>query len=170
MILSAYSSLKIVLIVNIVKSSSCYAGVTSPKTKQILGSQRLSPRTWKTQLKKLWDEVNVVGLLYTIQQRLRSDKRGVTIAKISLNFKNLVTKRNVNGALKLLTDNIHSEILPLTLEILELLAQKHLEPKEPSREKLIQGPTRSTDLIAYEDTDESIIMTASILTKGGSKP
>ena len=34
--------------VNIVKSSSCYAGVTSPKTKQILGSQRLSPRTWKT--------------------------------------------------------------------------------------------------------------------------
>ena len=106
----------------------------------------------------------------TIQQRLRSDKRGVTIAKISLNFKNLVTKRNVNGALKLLTDNIHSEILPLTLEILELLAQKHLEPKEPSLEKLIQGPTRSTDLIAYEDTDESIIMTASILTKGGSKP
>ena len=97
----------------------------------------------------------------TIQQRLRSDKRGVTIAKISLNFKNLVAKRNVNGALKLLSDNMHSEILPLTLEILELLAQKHLEPKEPSREKLIQGPTRPTDLIAYDDTDESIIMTAS---------
>ena len=52
---------------------------------------------------KLWNESNIEGLLYedmTIQQRLRSDKEGMTIAKISLKFKNLMSKGNVDGALK----------------------------------------------------------------------
>ena len=66
---------------------------------------------------KLWDEDNIKGLLYedmTIQQRLRPNKEGMTIAKISLKFKNLMSKENANGAPKLLRDNIHSGILPLT--------------------------------------------------------
>ena len=49
----------------------------------------------------------------TIQQKLRPDKEGMTIAKISLKFKNLMSKRKVNGALELLTDNMLSGILPL---------------------------------------------------------
>ena len=57
----------------------------------------------------------------TIQQKLRSDKEGMTTAKISLKFKNLMSKVNVNGALKLLTDNMHSGILPLNKKTLELL-------------------------------------------------
>ena len=68
---------------------------------------------------RLWDEGDIEGLLYegmTIQQRLRSDKEGMTIAKISLKFKNLMSKGNVNGALKLSTDNMHSGILPLIVE------------------------------------------------------
>ena len=65
---------------------------------------------------KLWDEGNIEGLLYegmTIQQRLRSYEEGMTIAKISLKFKNLMSKGNVNGALKLLTDNTRSEFCHL---------------------------------------------------------
>ena len=65
---------------------------------------------------KLWDEGNIEGLLYegmTIQQRLRSYEEGMTIAKISLKFKNLMSKGNANGALKLLTDNMHSEFCHL---------------------------------------------------------
>ena len=72
----------------------------------------------------MWDEGNIEGLLYegmTIQQKLRSDKEGMTTAKISLKFKNLMSKVNVNGALKLLTDNMHSGILPLNKKTLELL-------------------------------------------------
>ena len=52
---------------------------------------------------KLWNESNIEGLFYedmTIQQRLRSDKEGMTITKISLKFKNLMSKGNVDGALK----------------------------------------------------------------------
>ena len=66
---------------------------------------------------KLWEEGNIEELLYgvmTIQQRLRSDKEYMVIIRISLKFNNLVSKGNVNGALKLLTDNMHSRILPLT--------------------------------------------------------
>ena len=48
----------------------------------------------------------------------------------------------MNGALKLLTDNMHSGILPLNKERMELLVLKHQEPKEPSPDILIQGPTR----------------------------
>ena len=66
---------------------------------------------------KLWEEGNIEELLYevmTIQQRLRSDKEYMVIIRISLKFNNLVSKGNVNGALKLLTANMHSRILPLT--------------------------------------------------------
>ena len=73
---------------------------------------------------KLWNEGNIEGLLYegmTIQQNLGSDKEGMTTAKISLKFKNLMSKGNVNGALEVLTDNMHSGILPLNKETLELL-------------------------------------------------
>ena len=48
------------------------------------------------------------------------------IAKISLKFKNLMSKGNFNGALKLLTDNMRG-ILPLNKETMELLVQKHPE-------------------------------------------
>ena len=72
---------------------------------------------------KLWNEGNIEGLLYegmTILQRLRSDKEGMAVAKISLKFKNLMGEGNVNRALKFLIDNMHSRILPLNKETLEL--------------------------------------------------
>ena len=78
---------------------------------------------------KLWGEGNIEGLLYegmTIQQTLRYDKEGMIIAKISLKFKSLMSRGNVNGALKLLTDDMHSGILPYNEETMELLVQKFI--------------------------------------------
>ena len=121
---------------------------------------------------KIVGRSNIERLLYegvTILQRLRSDK-GLTITKISLKFKNYMSKRNVNGALKLLTENMHSGILPLNKEMLELLVQKHPEPREPSPDILIQRPPRPIYPVAYDDMDESVIMKALMLTKGGSRP
>ena len=80
--------------VNIAKSSSHYVGVTSPKTKQILESQRSTSKHFERGI-KLRGEGNIKGPLYegmTIQQRLRSNKESMTIAKISLKFKNLMSK------------------------------------------------------------------------------
>ena len=49
----------------------------------------------------------------------------------------------------LVSDNMHSGILPLNKETLELLVQKHPEPRETSLYILIQGPTRPTHPVAY---------------------
>ena len=60
---------------------------------------------------------------------------------------------------------MHSGILPLNKETLGLLVQKHLEPREPSPDILIQAPTRPIRSVACVDMDESIIMKPSILTR-----
>ena len=49
-------------------------------------------------------------------------------------------KANVNGTVKLLTNNMSNEILPLKDETLQLLHEKHPESKEATRDVLLQGP------------------------------
>ena len=53
-----------------------------------------------------------------------------------------MSKGNVNGALKLLTNSMLNGIFPLYSKTLDLLIQKHPEPKESSSETLLQGPLR----------------------------
>ena len=50
----------------------------------------------------------------SIQERLPTGERSKYIAKISIKFKELMQKGNVSGALKLLTNKISNDILPLT--------------------------------------------------------
>ena len=155
--------------VNITESSSCYAGVPSSKTKQILTSQTSSPATWETYKMVGREEGNIKGLLdggMTIQQWLRADKEGMAIVKILLKFKNIMSKGNVNGALKLITDNIYSGILPLNKEALELLIQKHPQPSKPP-DILIQGPTRPIHPVTYDGMNVSVIIKVSMLTRVG---
>ena len=155
--------------VNITESSSCYAGVPSSKTKQILTSQTSSPTTWETYKMVGREEGNIKGLLnggMTIQQWLRADKGGMAIVKILLKFKNIMSKGDVNGALKLITDNIYSGILPLNKEALELLVQKHPQPSKPP-DILIQGPTRPIHPVTYDGMNVSIIIKVSMLTRVG---
>ena len=79
-------------------------------------------------------------------------------------------KGNVNGSLKLLKNNMSNGILPLTVATLQLLKQKHPESREPPPEVLIEGPIRKTHPVVYDDIDESLILKAVTLTKGGSGP
>ena len=97
-------------------------------------------------------------------------EKGMNIEKICLNFKNMMSKGNVNGALKLLTENMPNEILPLNDKTLHMLKQKHPEANERPQEVLLQGPARPVHPIVYEDMDESFIFKAAMLTKGGSGP
>ena len=81
-----------------------------------------------------------------------------------------MSKGNVNGALKLLTENMPNGILPLNDKTLTMLKKKHPEVNEPPQEVLLQGPTRPVHPIVYEDMDESLILKAAMVTKGGSGP
>ena len=70
---------------------------------------------------RLWDERNISELLLDeskeIQERLQSTNTPMNLQKLSMKFKHLMQKENVNGALKLLTSNISNGISPLTDEI-----------------------------------------------------
>ena len=105
-----------------------------------------------------------------IQERMKIVENGMNIVKISLKFKNMMSKVNVNGALKLLMENKSNGILPLSDKTLKMLKQKHPEGNEPPQEVLSQGPVRPVHRIVYEDMDESLILKAAMLTKGGSAP
>ena len=72
---------------------------------------------------------------------MKISEKGMNIAKISLKFKNLLSKGNVNGALKLLTENMLNGILLLTDKTLQILKQKHPKANEPASKTLLQGQT-----------------------------
>ena len=78
-------------------------------------------------------------------------------------------KGNVNGALKLLTNN-SNEILPLKDKPLQLLHEKHPESKEATRDILLQRPIRQVHPVVYDDLDEALLMKAAMKTKGGPEP
>ena len=135
---------------------------------------------------QLWEEGKNEELLYkgqTIQGRLKSPDSTTTITKISMKFRILMSKGNVNGALKLLTNNMSNGNLPLTDATLQVL-KKHLQSREPPPEVLIEGPAvlieepevliegpiRKIHPVIYDDIDESLILNAATLTKGGSGP
>ena len=101
---------------------------------------------------------------------MKINEKGMNIKKISLKFKNMMSKENVSGAFKLLTEKISNEILPLNDKTLKMLKQKHTEAYEPLEEALLQGPIQPVHPILYEVMDESLILKAAVLTKGGSRP
>ena len=58
---------------------------------------------------KLWEEGKIEELLYevqTIQEKLKSSDSSMKITKISMKIRILISKDNMNGALKLLTNNV----------------------------------------------------------------
>ena len=100
---------------------------------------------------------------------MKISEKGMNTEKISLNFKNMMSKGNDNGLLKL-CQNMSNGILPLNDKTLKMLKQKHPEANEPPQEVLLHGPTRPVHPIVYEDIDESLILKAAMLTKGGPRP
>ena len=115
---------------------------------------------------KLWEEGDISNLLYegeTIQERMKISEKGMNIEKISLKFKNMVSKGNVNRVLKLLAENMSNGILPLTDKTLKMLKQKHPEANEPLQAGVLQGPTRPVHPIVYEDINESLILKSAML-------
>ena len=80
----------------------------------------------------LWEEGDIAELLdegIAIQNKLVTSNATMHIGKLSSKFKQLMQKGNVNGALKLLTNNMSNRILPIMDATLQLLELKHPEAK-----------------------------------------
>ena len=63
----------------------------------------------------------------TIQKRLTLNNDSKNIADVSKKFTKLMGKGNINGALKLLANNLANGILPLDEKTFNSLKQKHLQ-------------------------------------------
>jgi len=74
----------------------------------------------------------------TIQAQLKSINNKKSIVEISRQFVEHMSKGNVNGAIKLLSNNMQDGILPLNEETPTLLRQKHPAEKTPSDEILLK--------------------------------
>ena len=58
---------------------------------------------------EIWEEGNISNLLHeeeTIQEKMKISEKVMNIEKISLKFKNMMSKGNVNRVLKPLTEDI----------------------------------------------------------------
>ena len=93
----------------------------------------------------------------TIQDRLPSTNSQMNVEKHSSKFKQLMQISNLNGALRLLTNNMSNVIPPLSVEILQILSLKHPEAQQVHQEALLQGQKNQTHSIVYEDIDEDLV-------------
>ena len=79
-------------------------------------------------------------------------------------------KGNVNGALKLLTDNMDHGILPLNNDTISKLKIKHPQASAPDTIILVPDEAQNIHPIRYEDITAEKVRKAEINTKGGSGP
>ena len=85
----------------------------------------------------LWEEGELTELIIegeTIQKSLSDSKSIKTIAELSKNFKNYMKKSNINTVVKLLTNNMHDEILLLNNETLNKLKEKYPKSRNASND------------------------------------
>ena len=79
---------------------------------------------------ELWWNGDINALVFeaeTIQNRMKTVNSARDISQISKQFVMMMEKGNVNGTLKVLTNNMSNGILPLNDETLTLLKDKHPE-------------------------------------------
>eukprot|EP00794_Sanderia_malayensis_P006354 gene6354-7082_t len=121
----------------------------------------------------LWNEGNLKDLLLegnTIQANLKSFKKSNNIAEISKKFASEMQKGNVNGAIKLLSDNMQNNILPLNASTLNSLKLKHPEAKKAASEVLFDDIVSSIHPVKFEEISGESVRKAAIRTKGESGP
>ena len=94
----------------------------------------------------------------------------MNIERLSSKFKQLIQKSNVNGGLRLLTNNMSNGILPLSDETLQILSLKHPKAQQPHHEAILQDPKKQMHSTVYEDIHEYLVEKAAIKTKGGCGP
>ena len=121
----------------------------------------------------LWDEGNIDELIHegeTIQKHLKSNKTSRSIDDISKEFVKKMSKGNINGAIKLLTNQMENGILPLNDETLNMLKQKHPESQAAHEDVLLTDIPELIHSVRYEDITPDLIRRSAMRTNGGAGP
>ena len=106
----------------------------------------------------------------TIQRNLKSLGGKKSIEEISKQFIEKMSQGNVNGAIKLLTNKMENDILPLNEETLKMLRQKHPEPKDAPQDVLLNDEVPSVHSIRFEEINGELIRKVALKTRGGAGP
>lgn len=87
----------------------------------------------------------------TLQSKLPSSSKSKDIENISNHFKDMLQRGNVNGATKLITNNMSGRIVPLNNEtIVDLLRKKHPASRNVNEDNALPGACLTVDLIVYD--------------------
>ena len=107
----------------------------------------------------------------SLQDRLPKLKsKQKDIAETAKRFKNYMIKGNVNAALRLLSENANSGILPINDDTIKKLYEKH-PPAEPLRnELLMHGEVRHVNPVIFDSINADLIQKIAIRTKGAAGP
>ena len=89
---------------------------------------------------------------------------------MSKEFLKLMSKGNINGALKLLSNNMSNGVPPLNDTTLNQLRQKHPDAKDVSQDILLEGEIPEVHPVIFEMIDEEMVKQAAFKRKGGSGP
>ena len=121
---------------------------------------------------ELWQSGDLLKLLpdsLAIQKYLESVIGSKTMVQISKTFVEEMQKGNLNGAMKLLTDNMDHGILPLNDESISKI-KKHPQTSAPDPINLLLDEVQNIHSIKYEDIAAEEVRKVAINTKEGSGP
>ena len=122
----------------------------------------------------LWEKGDLKSLLFeatTIQHTLsRSKNIKESTAQLSKKFVKKMQSGNINGAIKLLSNNMENGVLPLNEETLNLLYQKHPDANKASSNILLPDQPAQIHSIRYEVINAEATKQAALKSKGGSGP
>ena len=122
---------------------------------------------------ELWEKGNINDLLHegvTIQTLLNLPKKIMSTNEISKRFIEKMSNGNINGAIKLLSDNMQNGVLLLNDETLKLLKQKHPDGKAPTNDALLSDTPIQIHSVQFEDIDSDMIRQSALKTRGGANP
>ena len=157
---------------------------TSMKSLMIMPSlllQKTSPKSNAKTIKEhlarrldQWGKGDVAKLLQeceSLQNRLpKPTNQQKDIAETAKNFKNYMIKGNVNAALRLLSENSNTGILPIDDDTIEKLYEKH-PPAEPLHHGLLMhGEIRYVDPVIFYSINAGLIQKIAMRTKGAAHP
>ena len=121
---------------------------------------------------KLWRNGKIDCLLREgrmIQRRIQKSCRNDPPNKAKI-FAKLVMERQINSALRYLSENDGGGVLPLTDDVLQQLREKHPEAQEAKLGSMLFGPVEDFPDSIYQHINGEMIREAALRTKGSGGP
>ena len=105
-----------------------------------------------------------------IQKNMKATNMTISINEISKKITREMRKGNVHNAIKLLTNNMKNDFLPLNKKTLEQLKQKHPQRRDANQEIMLPDKPEEIHPIKFDSIDTENVRKAALKTMGGAGP